>query len=87
MQHIQESRLSICLQIANAIGTLASTGSDLNGGAVKVACSKLRERLLALLKQKGKPPWFDKPHKMDQDGLTKWLDVCMKYKYIHLFNG
>ena len=66
----------ICLQIANATSTGASTGSDLNGGAVKVACSKLRERLLELLKQKGKPPWFDKPHKMDQDGLTKWLDVC-----------
>jgi xanthine dehydrogenase/oxidase len=33
------------LDIANAVSTGASTGTDLNGGAVLEACSELRERL------------------------------------------
>ena len=71
------------LQIANATSTGASTGSDLNGGAVKAACSELRERLLKLLKQQGKPPWF-KLHKGDPDDLTHWHDVCQMK--VHLWH-
>jgi len=73
------------LQIANATSTGASTGSDLNGGAVKAACSELRERLLKLLKQQGKPPWF-KLHKGDPDDLTSWHDVCQMNDWHTQFN-
>ena len=38
-----------CVQIANAPNTGASTGADLNGGAVKDACVKLHQNLKAFL--------------------------------------
>lgn len=38
-------------QIANAVSTTASTGFDLNGGAVKDACMKLRQSLITNLKE------------------------------------
>jgi xanthine dehydrogenase/oxidase len=43
--------------VANAPSTGASTGTDLNGGAVWVACTKLRERLVEFCRQS--PPLPD----------------------------
>ncbi|APR78767.1 Xanthine dehydrogenase, molybdenum binding subunit protein [Minicystis rosea] len=47
--------------IPNASATGASTGSDLNGGAVKLACEELRRRLVGLCEEQehraGFPDW------------------------------
>ena len=61
-------------QIANATSTGASTGADLNGGAVKIACSNLRERLVKFLKSEEKNPWFKTDQ--DQGNPTPWKEVC-----------
>ena len=44
------------LQVPNAPSTGASTGSDLNGGAVKNACETLRIRLEEFLDKLAKKP-------------------------------
>lgn len=44
--------------IPNAVSTGASTGTDLNGGAVLEACKELRERLVAFCEQSAGTPNF-----------------------------
>lgn len=44
------------LQIANAVNTAASTGADLNGGAVKNACATLRRNLEIFLSEEAEKP-------------------------------
>jgi xanthine dehydrogenase/oxidase len=45
----------------NSVPTAASSGSDLFGSAVKLACGRLRHRLLAFCQSSGQEPWFGEP--------------------------
>ena len=76
------------LQIANAVSTAASNGADLNGGAVKDACTKLRHSLEKFLTLQSKKPEGSKSkllqhwdkygswYQPGDDSYNCWPDVC-----------
>ena len=74
----------VYLQIANAVSTSASTSADLNGGAVKDACMKLRRSLESLLKSQAKHSesthllkhWKEHGSWYKPGEKNYWPDVC-----------
>ena len=73
----------LMIQIANAANTGASTGADLNGGAVKDACKKLRQNLEACLQTEAPENYpalkYWKKHGKwyIPDDMNHWKDVSM----------